>query len=111
MEAPLPASALIHSATLVASGLYLFLTFKTLVTDYKLITFLNFYFSFTFFFGLFVVLVQTDFKKILAYSTISNCAAIFLTILHLNTYSTYLYFATHGWFKSLSFLILGFLVR
>lgn len=109
MEAPLPASALIHSATLVASGLYLFLTFKTLVTDYKLITFLNFYFSFTFFFGSFVALVQTDFKKILAYSTISNCAAIFLTILHLNTYSTYLYFATHGWFKSLSFLILGFL--
>lgn len=109
MEAPLPASALIHSATLVASGLYLFLVFKPLFQDKNIINLLSFYFSFTFFFGSFSALIQTDFKKILAYSTISNCAAVFLTILHLNNYSTYVYFSTHGWFKSLSFLILGFL--
>lgn len=109
MEAPLPASALIHSATLVASGLYLFLIFKPLIQNKLFIDLLSVYFSFTFFFGSFSAFIQTDFKKILAYSTISNCAAVFLTILHLNNHSSYVYFSTHGWFKSLSFLILGYL--
>ena len=111
MEAPIPASALIHSATLVAAGIYLFFKFSFLI-------FFNYFFlktilvisSFTFFFGSIVSSTQTDLKKILAYSTISNCGLIFTSLLVSNYLNTLIFFILHGWFKSISFLLIGFVV-
>lgn len=111
MEAPLPASALIHSATLVAVGIYMVLKFNvflhTYIYIYKITIII---FSFTYVFGAIVSSAQTDIKKLLAYSTISNCGLMFLAAT-LGTYeNALLFFTIHGYWKSFSFLLAGQIV-
>lgn len=80
MEAPVPASALIHSATLVSAGIYLLLRFNFLFEmssyAYYIVPLVG---CITAFYGGFVSMYQSDVKKILAYSTISHCG--FLMVL------------------------------
>lgn len=85
MEAPIPASALIHSATLVSVGVYLLLR--------KINTINQFYYlqMFVLFSGLLTIVVftiiaflQTDIKKILAYSTIANCGFLYILLITTN---------------------------
>jgi len=73
MEAPVPASALIHSATLVSAGIYLICKFNTvfIVTGWS--TSLALLGSVTACYGGIVAAAQTDMKKLLAYSTMSHC--------------------------------------
>lgn len=111
MEAPLPASALIHSATLVAAGIFLFTKFSILFFyNNNAICYILFYFTITFFVGSLISCYQTDIKKILAYSTISNCGLMFFSIFFSSLKSNLLYFSYHGLYKSLSFIIAGQLV-
>ena len=64
MEAPVPASALIHSATLVSAGIYLLLRYNILFTYNINITYLFMYItSFTAFYGAVIAAFQTDVKK------------------------------------------------
>lgn len=112
MEAPLPASALIHSATLIAAGFYLILHFYSI--------FINFYFFLNIFlylglitavYGSIIASYQNDLKKILAYSTIGNCGFM-LTLLSLQQNDIFLiYFTLHGFFKSISFMSCGFFIE
>lgn len=102
MEAPVPASALIHSATLVSAGIYLLLRLSPLFE-------LSFYAMFiipligslTAFYGGIVSAFQSDTKKTLAYSTISHCGFLMVA------YSTgvlefvILYLYVHGFLKQL----------
>lgn len=108
MEAPVPASALIHSATLVSAGIYLLLRLSPLFE-------LSFYAMFiipligslTAFYGGIVSAFQSDTKKTLAYSTISHCGFLMVA------YSTgvlefvILYLYVHGFFKAATFLCMG----
>ena len=55
----------------------------------------------------FVTLAQTDVKKLLAYSTISNCGFIYFLISINNISLALTYFILHGLLKSLSFLVVG----
>ena len=111
MEAPLPASALIHSATLVASGVYLFFKFYNVILyNSKYINIFLLINSFTFFMGAVVASLQSDLKKILAYSTISNCGLMFTSLLSLGELYTIFFFLMHGYYKSISFLILSFFI-
>lgn len=97
MEAPVPASALIHSATLVAAGVFIFFKFNFLIFfNYFLFKILIIFSIFTFFFGAVVSSFQTDLKKILAYSTISNCGLMFSSILISNYINTIFFFIIHG---------------
>jgi len=81
MEAPVPASALIHSATLVSAGIYIFLRFSPLFeSNLRFILAIKLVGVITAFYGGFVAMYQTDVKKILAYSTISHCG--FLMVLY-----------------------------
>ena len=112
MEAPVPASALIHSATLVSAGIYLINKFWTIIllSNYVIIIFLILS-TWTSFYGSFIALYQTDLKRILAYSTISHCG-ILMTISYLNNiYILILYLYVHGFFKSLSFMCVGNLIK
>ena len=110
MEAPIPASALIHSATLVSAGLYLMFLSRDLFMLSGFTKFIFFWCSTTAFYGGFVSSFQTDLKKILAYSTISHCGFLFcLIIFNLNEFF-YFYFFNHGIYKSLSFIIVGLIV-
>jgi NADH:ubiquinone oxidoreductase subunit 5 (subunit L)/multisubunit Na+/H+ antiporter MnhA subunit len=112
MEAPVPASALIHSATLVSAGIYLILRFNFLyeISAYSHII-LPLVGSLTSFYGGIVAAYQYDIKRILAYSTISHCG--FLVVLcSLNCHEyTILYLYVHGFFKAASFLCVGNIIR
>nr|QGS65279.1 NADH dehydrogenase subunit 5 [Tetrahymena rostrata] len=108
MEAPVPASALIHSATLVSAGIYLLLRLSPLFElsyyAYYVIPTIG---SLTAFYGGIVSAFQSDTKKTLAYSTISHCGFLMVT------YSTgvfeyvILYLYVHGFFKAATFLCMG----
>jgi NADH:ubiquinone oxidoreductase subunit 5 (subunit L)/multisubunit Na+/H+ antiporter MnhA subunit len=108
MEAPVPASALIHSATLVSAGIYLLLRltplFELSLYSYYIIPLVG---SMTAFYGGLVSAFQSDTKKTLAYSTISHCGFLMVT------YSTgvleyvILYLYVHGFFKAATFLCMG----
>lgn len=112
MEAPVPASALIHSATLVSAGFYITLRFIQYLESYCIIQqglLISSLFSMVIF--SLIASFQTDIKKLLAFSTISNCAFIYFLI-SLNLYDlAILYFTLHGLFKSYSFMVAGVLIR
>lgn len=108
MEAPIPASALIHSATLVAAGIYLLLRLDIFILTnpyviYALLAFGGF--SAVLFSG--ISFLQTDIKKLLAYSTIANCGFMYLLIGMCCLKQALLFFIVHGLLKSLIFLIAG----
>ena len=112
MEAPVPASALIHSATLVSAGIYLMLRFNFIceLSVYGNIM-LPLIGSLTAFYGGLVASYQYDIKRILAYSTISHCGfLVFLCSMYCHEY-TILYLYVHGFFKAASFLCVGNIIR
>lgn len=111
MEAPIPASALIHSATLVSAGIFLLLKFFFLVEYCNLNIFIIFLGTLTSFYGGIVSAAQTDCKKLLAYSTISHCGYLFICVALNNLYLTLIYLYLHGFFKALTFFVIGNFVK
>ena len=111
-EAPVPASALIHSATLVSAGVFLALRLQPIFELSSLAsTLLPLVGSVTALVGGFSALYQTDLKRVLAYSTISHCGFLFvLASLGLVEF-TLLYLVVHGFFKASSFLCVGNVIR
>ena len=112
MEAPVPASSLIHSATLVSAGIYLILRFNFIfdATQYSkfIIPVVG---SLTAAYGGVCAAAQSDIKKTLAYSTISHCG--FLMVLcatEMNEF-TILYLYVHGFFKAGVFMCVGNVLR
>ena len=108
MEAPVPASALIHSATLVSAGIFLLVRFSVLFelsnVAFSIIAVVG---SITAFYGGLVSMYQSDTKKILAYSTISHCG--FLMVVYTTGVIEYvlLYLYIHGFFKAAIFMSVG----
>jgi NADH:ubiquinone oxidoreductase subunit 5 (subunit L)/multisubunit Na+/H+ antiporter MnhA subunit len=111
MEAPVPASALIHSATLVSAGVYLLLRFKYLIEIVQLENLLLYIGSLTAAYGGIVSAAQTDVKKLLAYSTISHCGFLFICCALNNDILTITYLYLHGIFKAMSFFCIGTFIR
>ena len=111
MEAPVPASALIHSATLVSAGIYLLLRFTPLVSLNHLQTVIMFVGSITAAYGGIVSASQTDMKKLLAYSTISHCGFLFVTIGSEVYFACLIYLFLHGLFKASTFFCAGSFIR
>lgn len=112
MEAPVPASALIHSATLVSAGVFLLLRFSPLfeisVYAFYIIPLIG---SFTAFFGGICSSYQSDIKRILAYSTISHCGFLMVSYSLFIPEYTILYLYIHGFFKAAVFLCAGNIIR
>lgn len=111
MEAPVPASALIHSATLVSAGLYLLLRFGVLLASHSLTDFIMVIGSVTAAYGGVVSASQTDMKKLLAYSTISHCGFLFVTVGLGSYFVTVIYLFLHGLFKASTFFCSGSFIR
>jgi NADH:ubiquinone oxidoreductase subunit 5 (subunit L)/multisubunit Na+/H+ antiporter MnhA subunit len=112
MEAPVPASALIHSATLVSAGIYLILRFHPLMessTYFKIIVPLVG--STTAFYGGMVAAFTSDIKRILAYSTISHCGFLMTLSAFYSNEITIFYLYVHGFFKATVFLNVGNVIR
>lgn len=120
MEAPAPASALIHSATLVSAGIFLLTRMNDFwsgvclplpgVTIYiKDVIIL--WGALTAAYGGLVSSRQSDLKKILAYSTISHCGYMMVLVGCGSINSLLFYFYIHGLYKALLFLITGNIMR
>lgn len=111
MEAPVPASALIHSATLVSAGIYLLMRFTPLVNLNHIHTIILCVGSLTAAYGGVVSASQTDMKKLLAYSTISHCGFLFVTIGTEVYAASIIYLFLHGLFKASTFFCAGSFIR
>lgn len=111
MEAPIPASALIHSATLVSAGVYILLKFFNLFLIVNYLNYISCLGALTCAYGGVVAASQTDLKKLLAYSTMSHCGFLFLLVSFGFFFPTILYLFLHGIFKAITFFCVGSFVR
>ena len=106
MAGPTPVSALIHAATMVAAGVYLVGRFFPLFTDGVLL-YIAYTGAITLFIAATIAMVQTDYKKVLAYSTVSQLGFMMLG-LGVGGWSAGLFhLLTHAFFKALLFLGAG----
>ena len=112
MEGPTPVSALIHAATMVTAGVYLIVRahpifelaphIQDLAAGIGAVTLLVA--------GL-VALVQTDIKRVIAYSTMSQIGYMFLGV-GLGSYSNGMFhLLTHAFFKALLFMAAGLVIH
>ncbi len=108
MEGPTPVSALIHSATMVAAGVFLltraFGLFSSSATALLVILTIG---ALTAFVGAALATIQRDIKKILAYSTVSQLGLMVMAIGAGSTPAGMFHLTTHAFFKSLLFLTSG----
>ncbi len=108
MAGPTPVSALIHAATMVTAGVYLIARTHDLFTLAPSIQFLVAIIgTITLLMAGCSAMVQTDIKRILAYSTISQIGYMFLA-LGVGAWSAAIFhLLTHAFFKALLFLAAG----
>ena len=112
MEAPTPASALIHSSTLVVAGVFLIIRFSvvfefTLLTNYILIL-LG---AATLSFGAVTATFQQDIKKLVAYSTISQIGYLVCGCGFCCYEEVLLYLIIHALNKAFLFVLVGYTVH
>ena len=108
MEGPTPVSALIHAATMVTAGVFLVARcnpiFELSTTALNVVTIIG---AVTCLFAATIALVQTDIKRVVAYSTISQLAYMFIAC-GVGAYSAGIFHLfTHAYFKALLFLGCG----
>ncbi|MGM0519674.1 MAG: NADH-quinone oxidoreductase subunit L [Campylobacterota bacterium] len=108
MAGPTPISALIHAATMVTAGVYMVARFHFLYTDIENIgIFIAYIGAFSALFAAIIATRQTDIKKILAYSTMSQLGYMFIAV-GLGFYSAGLFHVfTHAFFKAMLFMGAG----
>ena len=112
MEGPTPVSALIHAATMVAAGVYLvgrsFPLFSHSPQTMMVVAAIG---AFTAIFAASIAVVQTDIKRVLAYSTISQLGYMILA-LGIGAYVAGMFhLMTHAFFKALLFLGSGSVIH
>ncbi|PFO08049.1 NADH-quinone oxidoreductase subunit L [Bacillus sp. AFS076308] len=112
MEGPTPVSALIHAATMVAAGVYLvaalFPLFSASKTALLTIAVIG---AFTAIFAASIGLVQTDIKRVLAYSTVSQLGYMMLALGSAGYVAGVFHLMTHAFFKALLFLAAGSVIH
>ncbi len=105
MEGPTPVSALIHAATMVAAGVYLvarfFPVFEQSPDAREIVGWIG---AITALIAATIALVQTDFKRVMAYSTISQLGYMMLSLGVLGYVPAIFHLFTHAFFKALLFL-------
>ena len=112
MAGPTPVSALIHAATMVTAGVYMVVRSNIL---YSLAPFTLHFIAIigtaTAVFAAVIAMAQTDIKKVLAYSTVSQLGFMFVA-LGAGAYSSALFHVTtHAFFKALLFLAAGSVIH
>jgi NADH-quinone oxidoreductase subunit L len=112
MEGPTPVSALIHAATMVTAGVYVVarshILFVHAPTAMLVVAIVG---CATAFFAATIGLVQTDIKKVLAYSTVSQLGYMFLAC-GVGAFSAGIFhLMTHAFFKALLFLAAGSVIH
>jgi NADH-quinone oxidoreductase subunit L len=108
MAGPTPVSALIHAATMVTAGVYLVARnsylFSLAPAAMATVTFVG---ACTALFAALIAFVQTDIKKVLAYSTVSQLGFMFIGVGAGAWWAGVLHLVTHAFFKGCLFLGAG----
>jgi NADH-quinone oxidoreductase subunit L len=112
MEGPTPVSALIHAATMVTAGVFMVCRlspmFETSPTALHFVTFIG---AATCLFAATVAVVQTDIKRVIAYSTCSQLGYMFFAA-GVGAYGAAMFHLfTHAFFKALLFLGAGSVIH
>ena len=112
MAGPTPVSALIHAATMVTAGIYMIARLHTVFEmspfALEVVAVLG---ALTALFAATIALVQTDIKKVLAYSTVSQLGFMVLA-LGVGAFATAIFhLMTHAFFKALLFLGAGSVIH
>lgn len=112
MAGPSPVSALIHAATMVTAGVYLISRMHTIFELSPLAMHVTAVIgAVTLFMAGCSAMVQTDIKRVLAYSTISQIGYMFLAM-GVGAWSAAIFhFFTHAFFKALLFLAAGAVIE
>jgi len=112
MEGPTPVSALIHAATMVTAGVFLVVRCSPIYEYSELaLNVITIVGMTTAFFAATVALVQTDIKKIIAYSTCSQLGYMFFAA-GVGAYNVAMFHLfTHAFFKALLFLGSGSVIH
>ena len=108
MEGPTPVSALIHAATMVTAGVYLVgrmhPIYDVAVYAHGAVAIVG---AVTALFAASIAIVQTDIKRVLAYSTMSQIGYMFLAV-GIGAYSAgFFHLLSHAFFKALLFMAAG----
>ena len=109
MEGPTPVSALIHAATMVVAGVYLIARFfpSFEAAPAQVLDLVAYTGGFTALLAATLGLVQTDIKRVLAYSTISQIGYMVMALGVLGYVAAIFHLFTHAFFKALLFLGAG----
>ena len=108
MEGPTPVSALIHAATMVTAGVYLIGRLHPIYDVAEIahgaVAVIG---AVTALFAASIAIVQTDIKRVLAYSTMSQIGYMFLAV-GIGAYSAgFFHLMSHAFFKALLFMAAG----
>jgi NADH-quinone oxidoreductase subunit L len=112
MEGPTPVSALIHAATMVTAGVYMVarshVIFERAPTALMVVAIIG---TLTALFAATIGVTQTDIKKVLAYSTVSQLGYMFIAC-GVGAFSAAIFhLMTHAFFKGLLFLAAGSVIH
>ena len=112
MEGPTPVSALIHAATMVTAGVYMIVRNHAIYDMAPMaMTTVAWIGGITALFAATIGLVQTDIKRVLAYSTVSQLGYMFLAC-GIGAYTAAIFhLMTHAFFKALLFLSAGSVIH
>ena len=115
MEGPTPVSALIHAATMVAAGVFLvarvFPIFTATGAHSVSLLVVACIGAFTALFAALIAVAQTDIKRILAYSTVSQLGFMMLALGVGSVGAAMLHLIAHAFFKALLFLGAGSVIH
>lgn len=111
MEGPTPVSALIHSATMVAAGVYLLCRLYPLYSlNCAVLTIIAVVGIVTAIICSISAISQTDIKKMLAYSTSAQLGLMFLALGACSITVTMIHLTAHSFIKAMLFLIAGIVI-
>ena len=112
MEGPTPVSALIHAATMVTAGVYMLVRLNPIFAEAESVQDLAAGIgAVTLLMAGLIALVQTDIKRVIAYSTMSQIGYMFLAA-GITAYGPAMFhLMTHAFFKALLFLAAGIVIH
>jgi len=107
MAAPTPVSALVHSSTLVTAGVYLLFRVLPAVKRTNVLIVIGILGAITTFMARFSAFLESDLKKIVALSTLSQLGVIVLRIALCLPILAFFHLIVHAFFKALLFIATG----
>lgn len=107
MTAPTPVSSLVHSSTLVTAGIYLIIRFNIFLFDRICFFFISSLGLLTIGVGGFLAIIEIDFKKIVAFSTLRQLGLLIFILSFGEVKMCFFHLLSHAIFKSFLFIMCG----